>query len=52
MLVPIDFSYTFSCRLSTITFAIRFALSHFHFLLVFHWNWASISNRFSDTGLY
>jgi len=50
MLVPIDFSYTTSCRLSIITFAIRFALSYF--LLVFHWNWTSISSRFWDTGFY
>jgi len=28
MLVPIDFSYTTSCRLSIITFAIRFALAY------------------------
>jgi len=28
MLVPIDFTYTTSCMLSIITFAIRFAISH------------------------
>jgi len=61
MLVPIDFSYTLWVKklghfftaynfrnmyyfLSIISFAIRFALSHF--LLVFHWNWASISSNF------
>jgi len=51
MLVPINFTYTTSCMLSIITFAIRFAISRL--LLVFHWihwNWASISSRFWDIG--